>query len=90
MRNHAFWTLGLLEERITGNDNDIRGVRLRTGNRHVIERPIQKVFPLELKAVMEESPIKEQAAGIQRPAHAAKTVANERIAIIDQLHKELD
>ena len=90
VRNRAFWKLGLIEELITGKDNEVRGVRVRTGNRHIIERPVQKVFPLELKAVTDNSPIKEQTTTIERPTRAAKTVANERIAIVDQLEEELD
>ena len=46
------WAMGIVEETITGNDGVIRGARLRRlssdGKQQVIERPIQKLYPLEI------------------------------------------
>jgi len=88
--NCAFWKLGLIEGLINSNENEVRGVRVQTGNRHVMEIPVKKVFTMELKAMTDDSSIKWKGKTLQRPTRMAKTVANERIAINDQLHKELD
>ena len=46
------WAMGIVEETISGNDGVIRGARLRRlssdGKHQVIERPIQKLYPLEI------------------------------------------
>ena len=46
------WAMGIVEETITGNDGVIQSARLRQlssdGKQQVIERPIQKLYPLEI------------------------------------------
>ena len=47
-RNKLLWKLGKVEELIKGRDNVIRGARVRLANGNFIDRPLQKLFPLEL------------------------------------------
>ena len=51
------WKLGLIEERITGKDGQVRGVLVRMcgkGKPQFITRPIQKLIPLEIGCVASE------------------------------------
>ncbi|KAK3723358.1 hypothetical protein QZH41_002824 [Actinostola sp. cb2023] len=41
------WKLGIIEELIIGRDGILRGAKLRAG-RGVLERPVQRLYPLEL------------------------------------------
>ena len=53
------WKLAKVEEVIKGTDGEIRGARVRTssagGRTMVMSRSLQKVFPLEVRAVTEEN-----------------------------------
>ena len=46
------WVMGVVEETISGKDGVIRGARVRKfsdeGRRQLIERPLQKLYPLEI------------------------------------------
>ena len=91
IRNRAFWKLGRVEELITDNDDEVRGVRIRLGNGHLIDRPIQKVFPLELTTPTPQEPvIMDKELITERPVRAAKTIAKERLEIIDQLEDDIE
>ena len=52
------WELAKTEEVMKGTDSEFRGARVRTssaGERSVVmSRPLQKLFPLEVRAVTEE------------------------------------
>ena len=51
------WKLGLIEERITGKDDQVRGVLVRMcgkGKPQFMTRPIQKIFPLEIGCAASE------------------------------------
>ena len=91
IRNRAFWKLGRVEELITDKDDEVRGVRIRLGNGHLIDRPIQKVFPLELTTPTSQEPvIMDKELITERPVRAAKTIAKERLEIIDQLEDDIE
>ena len=51
-RKRSRWAMGVVEETISGKDGVIRGARLRKlsddGNRQITERPLQKLYPLEI------------------------------------------
>ena len=49
----GFWKIGKVEEVIKGRDSVVRGAKVRVitkGKPVVINRPIQKLHPLEMKA----------------------------------------
>ena len=46
-KNRGKWPLGIVEELIVGNNEVVRGARLRAGKSH-IERAVQHLYPLEL------------------------------------------
>eukprot|EP00795_Rhopilema_esculentum_P008160 gene8160-14089_t len=91
IRNRMFWKLGRVEKLLRGSGNEVRRVSLRLANGSVIEQPLQKVYPIEVTAEeLESKPHAEEnkIAEIDRPKCIAKTVAKERLAIIDQLENE--
>ena len=48
------WKMGVVEQLITGKDGQVRGVEVRIlsqGKTHVLRRPIQKIYPLEIPGV---------------------------------------
>jgi len=47
-KSRGFWKLGIVKSLIKGKDGVVRGVKLRAG-KGVMERPLQHVYPLELK-----------------------------------------
>ena len=47
-RNHNCWPLGIIEELIIGQDQVVRGAKLRVG-KLVFERPVQHLYPLEFR-----------------------------------------
>ena len=54
-RNRLLWKLGKVEELIKGRDNVIRGARVQLADGNFIDRPLQKLFPLELFQGADES-----------------------------------
>lgn len=50
--NRVFWKLGLVKKVIKGRgDVFIRGAELRLANCNRIQRPIQKLYPLEISSI---------------------------------------
>ena len=50
-KKRALWKLGRVVDLIKGKDGVIRGARVKTDSKYsggVIERPLQKLFPLEM------------------------------------------
>lgn len=89
-RNRTSWQLARVESVLKGQDNVARGARVRLANGNVIERPLQKLYPLEIsnnEIISEtESDQEDESAGIStRPRRKAATIAAERIQIIDHL-----
>ena len=79
---------------VRGEDNIIRGAKLRTGNNQVVKRPIQMLYPLkicqdqsEIKEFLNDSKPRENISAEQtktlkkRPSRMAKSKAEELIKI---------
>ena len=79
---------------VRGEDNIIRGAKLRTGNNQVVERPIQELYsleicqdPTEIKEFLNDSKPCENISAEQtktlkqRPSRMAKSKAEELIKI---------
>ena len=92
-RNRSTWRLGKVEEVKGSQDNVIRGAKIRLANGNCIERPIQKLYPLEInqRRVDEADNIQEAEMPAEdgRPQRKAAIVARERMDIIDQLEKDV-
>ena len=86
------WKLGKVEELIQGRDNVVRGARVRLAIRNFIDRPLQKLFPLELfqGAVDNETEASHQIPAQEKTRRKAAELARETIHLIDQLEAESD
>ena len=86
------WKLAKVEEVIKGTDGEIRGARVRTssagGRSMVISRPLQKLFPLEVRAMTEETAPelegKDNVAELRRPRRVAAADGEWRRRYVDQ------
>ena len=91
-KNRTSWRLGRIESIKKGQDNVARGAVVVLANGNRIERPIQKLYPLEVsQEELKDKPeitevIKEPE--VTRPKRQAAVIAKERINIIDQLENE--
>ena len=47
-KNRLSWKLGRVVELITGKDAHVRGARVKMANGNIIERPVQRLYPLEM------------------------------------------
>ena len=59
----GFWKIGKVEEVIRGRDGVVRGAKVRVitkGKPVVINRPVQKLYPLEVKAQTLKSSLTEE------------------------------
>ncbi len=87
-RNRATWKLGKIEAVLRSRDDTIRGAKVRLANRNCIERPVQKLYPLEITQTEmkpEQRNVKEKELPSQtRPRRKAAELARVRIQI-DQL-----
>ena len=93
-RNRSTWRLGKVEEVKRGQDNVIRGAKIRLANGNYIERRIQKLYPLEInqRRIDEETDNIQEAempAKEGRPQRKVAIIARERMDIIDQLEKDV-
>ena len=91
IRNRVAWRLGRITDIIIGKDGVTRGAIVQLSNGNLIERPIQKLFPLELSSGAEgaSSPAQNEELP-DRPKRKAAIVARESIRILDQLDEEDD
>ncbi|XP_065651035.1 uncharacterized protein LOC136079238 [Hydra vulgaris] len=93
-KNRGEWKIGMVTKLVRGEDNIIRGAKLRTGNNQVVERPIQMLYPLkicqdptEIKEFLNDSKPRENISAEQtqtlkqRPSRMAKSKAEELIKI---------
>eukprot|EP00112_Aurelia_sp_Birch-Aquarium-sp1_P014174 Seg3041.3 transcript_id=Seg3041.3/GoldUCD/mRNA.D3Y31 product="hypothetical protein" protein_id=Seg3041.3/GoldUCD/D3Y31 len=48
-KNRSFWRMGNVQELVIGRDNVTRGAQLLLANGQSIERPVQKLYPLEMQ-----------------------------------------
>ena len=72
-----------------GRDDIVRGARVLLAIGQTIERPMQKLYPLEVKASTTEN-LKEHNTDTeqQRTPRVAATIARESIKIVDKLENE--
>ena len=91
LRNRNFWKLGRVLDLIDGKDKVTTGARLLLGNRQTIERPLQKLYPLEIKSEVQLKQDKSKKARDrkidERPKRTAAVIAN--MKIIDQFDSEV-
>ena len=91
-KNRLSWRIGRIESIKKGQDNVARGAVVVLANGNRIERPIQKLYPLEVSQdELKDKPeiieiIKEPE--LTRLKRKAAVIAKERIDIIDQLENE--
>ena len=89
-RNRILWRLGRVTKLIKGWDNVIRGAKIVLANKQWIERPVEKLYPLEVSAnelqpTLKDPSIDKSELKCDRPKRAAAVIASECINIIDQL-----
>lgn len=48
------WKLGMIEELITSNDNEVRAATVRTASGKLLNRPLNFLYPLECSEVNEK------------------------------------
>ena len=85
------WKLAKVEEVIKGTDCKIKGARVHTssagGRSMVMSRPLQKLFPLEVRAVTEETAPelegKDNVAELRRPRRVAAADGKWRRRYVD-------
>ena len=84
-KNRGKWKIGIIENIFMGKDNIIRSVRIRTG-KSIIERPIQLLYPMELRCdsktatrnTQDDKKLNANAEEFQ-PKKSAAAVAEQRI-----------
>lgn len=88
-KNRNKWTLGILEELITGRDGIVRGVKLRAGKKY-LERAVQQLYSLELfcdRPQLQEpprAPVLNPGAPVYTPRRDAAVAAGLRVQEIAQ------
>ena len=87
-----FWKLGRVTSLIKGKDDVVRGAKLLLGNGQQLERPLQKLYPLETQIDHEQrnEVIKENDIKVTTPRtkRAAAAVAEQSFKLIDQFENE--
>ena len=74
------WTLGIVEELVTGKDNEVRVAKIRSSKSH-LERAVQQLYPLELSCDVEQPippVVMNPQAPVFRPRRDAAVAARER------------
>lgn len=88
------WRLGHIVQIIYGSDGIARGAKIdvigRSGRRVQIDRPLQKLVPLEVNALVENNKEDLDSSLKQTRRHAAKTDADWRRKLMDQMLDQLD
>ena len=83
------WKLGHVKKLIVGKDNQTRGavIDIVTGKGRLmeIERPVQKLYPLEINCNYEEKSKDGRIATLERPRRSAAIDADWRRRILDQI-----
>ena len=86
-KDKAMWKLGRVVSKITGKDGTVRRFKLKPGNGHIVERPLQVVYNLEIGGGDSEwTPNRDAEVFVPRvrPTRQAKWSANDQIGIIAQ------
>ena len=59
----GFWKIGCIERLLTGRDGTVRGAAVRVsstnGKCSILERPLQRLYPMEIKSTSTETPTEE-------------------------------
>ena len=80
-KNKGEWTLGIVEELVTGKDNEVRVAKIRGSKSH-LERAVQQLYPLELSCDVEQPippVVMNPQAPVFRPRRDAAAAARERV-----------
>ncbi len=86
-----YWKLGRVIRIIEGKDGIIRGVTLKTttkGNTYEIDRPIQKLYPMELKAESIQKKTECDNQSVEKGRRSERRAAQEAKSAIKALHLE--
>ena len=87
------WRLGHVTKVINGSDGIARGatvdIIVSKGRQLQIDRPVQKLIPLEINAVVAEHK-EDHSIPVQQRGRAAKTDADWRRRLMDQMLDQLD
>ncbi len=85
-KNRSFWKLGRVISLIVGQDDIPRGAQVQLANGQTINRPLQKLYPLEVQSATKKNhPEEEAESTASRPRRHAALMAEERINIVAQL-----
>ena len=92
-RNRIEWKFGQVADLIIGRDDVTLGARIQLANGNFIERPIQKLFPLELSSEPQEACATNEnmirSEDKQRKTkRKAAVIAQESIQTIDQFEED--
>ena len=87
VKDKAQWRIARVLKQLKGPDKQIRGFQLKLGNGYIVQRPIQLVCPLELKAEEEQvndiQPVPTALAD-ERPKRKAKEDAKAKISALSK------
>ena len=81
-KNKAYWKLGRVMGNICGKDKVVRGLKVKLGNGHVLERPLQLVCNLEVGGedrAIKMNPLAEEFVPQERAPRGAKATALDKI-----------
>ena len=75
------WKLAVVEELVKGRDNVVRGAKVRAivkGKIVRLSRPIQKLFPIEVR---DEEEVRQRSATVVSTQHAARSLPKRKAAL---------
>ena len=81
-KNKAYWKLGRVMGNICGKDKVVRGLKVKLGNGHILERPLQLVCNLEVGGedrAIKKNPLAEEFVPQERAPRSAKATAFNKI-----------
>jgi len=81
-KNKALWKLGRVVGNVSGKDGIVRGLKMKLGNGHIIERPLQLVYNMEVGGEDETVKLNPDAKVFipdGRPSRRAKAEASNQI-----------
>ena len=79
------WRLARITELIKGRDGQVRGAKVKIGkSRHIIERPVNKLYPIELANK------KKEPVDALNDAHTLEKRPRRRAAIIGEIKRKFD
>ena len=81
-KNKAYWKLGRVMGNICGKDKVVCGLKVRLGNGHILERPLQLVCNLEVGGedrAIKMNPLTEEFVPQERAPRGVKVTALDKI-----------